>query len=122
MAPRIRTDVFPATVQVTTPADGVLPQVFEKARVILTTDTVLVYQDSPTGPALVYSERLASYDPGVPVHRRTRGTPARMPSATTDSGSEVTFTRSGGCGCGSRLKSFDPFSTTLNVAASNRDS
>lgn len=117
--PRVRSDVFPATVTVTSP-ESQTPQVFDKSRVILTMDTAYVFQDSPTGPALVYSAPVNEYDPGVPIHRRTRGTPARMPSATLSDGSSLTFVSSSGCGCGSRLKSFDPFSS-ITTAASSRD-
>jgi hypothetical protein len=122
MTRRIRADVFPARVSVTHPNDPAqTPTLFDKARLIVTTDTVYVYQDSPSGPELVYTERLASYDAGVPVHRRTRTMPAREASAVTDSGAEVTFARASGCGCGSRLKYFDPWSAQLSTAASTRD-
>lgn len=127
--PRVRSDVFPATVTVTTP-ESPTPQVFEKSRVVLTTDTAYVFQDSPKGPDLVYSSPLNEYDPGVPIHRRTRSTPARMPSALLADGSSLTFVRSAGCGCGSRLKGFDPFShpalstasgSSIAAASSSKD-
>jgi hypothetical protein len=116
---RIRTDVFPAyvTINPALKAQEDEPQILEKARVVVTGDTVYVFKDSPTGPALVYSDRLQSYDPGVPVHRRTRSRPARTPSLVTESGDQVSFGRSGSCGCGSRLKSFDPFPQISQVAS-----
>lgn len=120
MTTRIRSDVFPANVTISKPNTSET-QRYDKARIVFTMDAVYVFQDAPTGPELVYTERLASFDPGVPLHRRKRGLPPRQASAITDSGAEVSFMRTGGCGCGSRLKSFSPFSV-INAVASTKDS
>jgi len=114
---RVRADVFPAHVTLTQGDDV---QVMEKVRLIVTQDTVFIYKDSSTGPTLAYQERLQSYDPGVPVHRRTRSNPMRLASVTTDSGTNISFGRMGSCGCGSRLKAFDPFAQ-ITSAASTKD-
>ena len=114
----IRTDMYPARVSVTS-SDGAT-QLFDQARLVITADAIYVFKDSPAGPTLVFNERMDSYDRGVPLYQRTRTRPAREASAVTDSGSQVTFTRASGCGCGSRLKYFDPF-TAVPAAASTRD-
>lgn len=115
---RLRADVFPA--RVVFHRSGSEPEVYEKVRVVVTVDALFVFKDSAQGPTLSFFERLAKYDPGVPTHRRTRARPARPALATTNSGIEVTFSRLGSCGCGSRLRSFDPFSQ-IPMAASTKD-
>lgn len=114
---RVRVDVFPAHVALST------GEVFDRVRIIVTLDTVFVFKDSSAGPVVAFSERLASYDPGNPPHRRTRSNPVRPALVTTDSDTVITFNRTGGCGCGSRLKSFNPFAASqLPTAASSKDS
>jgi len=138
---RVRADVFPAAL-VVAPADS--PEgpaslarrtpddhrYLDRARVVVTTDAILVFQDSSSGPELIFSERLASYTPPPPnstLTIRSRQGAAREGLATTDSGKTIAFGRGPGCGCGSRLKSFDPFKVAYGtsearpVAASSRD-
>ena len=45
------------------------------------------------------------------VHRR----PQQIVTATTADG-DVTITRGGGCGCGSRLRSYRPFGRAVRMA------
>jgi hypothetical protein len=140
---RVRADVFPALVAVA-PAAPAAPashapidpattattygrvnsaaghvQV-DKCRVVVTLDRVLVFQDAPGGPSLIFSERIASYTP-PPSQRtltiRTQATP-REATITTDSGKTLAFRRATGCGCGSRLRSFDPLAAYEAASAS----
>lgn len=95
----------------------------EKCRIVVTLEEVLIFQDSAQGPELIFSEPLLDYTPPPkrPSTIRTMYT-AREASLTTESGKTLAFHRSTGCGCGSRLKSFNPFgSTTTYSAASSRD-
>lgn len=127
--PRIRADVFPATVTVA-PPDPDSPSAstlthplppthrrLEKVRVVVTLDQVLIFEDSSQGPQLIFSERLQDYTP--PPKRgqtiRTMHAP-REATLLTDSGKTLAFSRSAGCGCGSQLKSFNPFSTTTSYS------
>lgn len=126
--PKVRADVFPAIVVVAPPgaprASSLRPprvhhtdprsdgsELLQSVRVIVTDDTAYIYQDSADGPVLVFRERLAEYTP--PPHPRTQrlSSPPREASLTTDSGKTMSFRKSGGCGCGSRLKTFNPFTT-----------
>lgn len=93
----VRLDLAPAFARLT-PAEG-LEETFQKARVIVTDERVYVWIDSPTGPVLRYEGRLESLE-----GRNTIGY-----QAITASGDAVYFKRSGGCACGSQLKSFRPF-------------
>ena len=141
---RVRADVFPAIISVA-PADSPngpatlskrTPEdhrYLEKTRVVVTVDTLLIFQDSSSGPELIFSERIADYTPPPPNRTltiRTRAGATREALVTLDSGKTVAFTRQQGCGCGSRLKSFDPFKVAYGdassasaptSAASNRD-
>lgn len=109
LAPLIRLDLFPATVS--SPDNSVLIQ-HDKARVVITTDAVFVFIDSPQGPAVALKARLDS------AHGdRTHGyiltfTPPPDTSGETPvarNQATIKVTPSGGCGCGSRLRSFTPF-------------
>lgn len=137
---RVRADVFPALVAVApashTPLDAADPATtattygrvnsaaghvqVDKCRVVVTLDRVLVFQDAPGGPSLIFSERIASYTP-PPSQRtltiRTQATP-REATITTDSGKTLAFRRATGCGCGSRLRSFDPLAAYEAASAS----
>jgi hypothetical protein len=131
--PRLRADVFPAVVVVapagsSTPATSLsrLPEdhrKVEKVRIVVTLEEVLIFQDSSKGPELIFSEPLLDYTPPPkrPSTIRTMHTP-REATLQTESGKTLAFHRSTGCGCGSRLKSFNPFAaTTTYAAASNLD-
>lgn len=108
MTTAVRADVFPAELvgnpDAPDPADRT--RVYP-VRVVVTMDEVLVWEDGRV-PRLVFRDRLASYSPPTPAHRATREqrkTGAhRWAVLTTDSGHAVSFARSSGCGCGSRLK------------------
>lgn len=94
----VRLDLAPAFSRLT-PADGE-EQTFQKSRVIVSDDRVYVFIDSPRGPVLTFEGRLESLE-----GRNTTGY-----QAITATGDAVYFKRSGGCACGSQLKSFRPFS------------
>lgn len=129
---RVRADVFPA-ILVVAPADSPHPatilsypqpddphgrRLLDKVRVLVAEDTVYVFADSSAGPQLIFSESLQDYTAPVPLHRR-RTRDASKPSealAVTGSGKSLAWARQGGCGCGSRLKTFDPFKVILATA------
>lgn len=129
---RVRSDIFPA-VLVVAPASSPIPatilsyppaddphgrKLLDKVRVLVTDTHVYVFQDSSQGPALIFSESYSSHTPATPLHRR-RVREASAPAEatlTTSSGKSLAFARQGGCGCGSRLKTFDPFKVILATA------
>lgn len=128
---KIRADVFPAILTVSPPAappaDSLAPlhpdsRRIERVRVVVTLDAVFVFQDDPRGPQLIFSERLHSYAPPPPPNRTQRAipnskTPPRQATLQTDSGKTLAFYRDGSCGCGSRLKGFNPFDSITTYAA-----
>lgn len=109
LAPLIRLDLFPAVV--TSPDHSVVIN-HDKARVVVTTDAVFVFIDSPQGPAVALKARLESAQGD-----RTNGyTFTFYPPADTNTDpptprakATIKVTPSGNCGCGSRLRSFTPF-------------
>lgn len=100
---QIRADIFP--VNLTLVKDGEETQ-FEKARVVLTLDHVYVFQDATPKPTVVFEDRLTSYSPPVPVTRvrKTSQLYDRTARFSTEEGYDAAFIKTGGCGCGSRLK------------------
>jgi len=109
LTPLIRLDLFPA--EISSPNGTVLIN-HEKARVIVTTDALFVFVDSPQGPAVALKARLDSAHGNrtdgytftfTPPPDTTSEDPAPRTQAT------VRVVPSQGCGCGSRLRSFTPF-------------
>ena len=95
-----RLDLVPAIVTIAPPGD-VSTQTLDGVRVILTADTVYIWQEDRRGgsPNLIFEERLADIS----------GTPVRGYQVETDDGTVISFRRSTGCACGGRIRSFTPF-------------
>jgi hypothetical protein len=115
----ILVDLFPAQVTLPAPptptptdAPSTLSSTLYPARLIITADpdaptapsTVYVFTDSSAGPALLYS---------APATARTGDN--RQGETTTPEG-PLSYQKAGGCGCGSALKSFAPFTHPYSVA------
>lgn len=122
---QIRLDIFPAIVAVaptelTTAAVPVIvsspatPGTYQihSARIIITQDGVLIAQDGPQGPVLIFSE---AYDPATLVASGTRQQDAYL---TTVSGRRLAFKKDDACGCGSRLRTWSPFK---GIVSSSQD-
>lgn len=115
-----RVDVFPAILRLA-PADslsdittlnirGDAPQgsrFLDRCRVAIVKDLLMVAVDSPEGPQLVFRERVIE----------TRHI-EKMSYAKTESGKILAFTKDENCGCGSRLRSWNPYG---NVVGSSED-
>ncbi len=122
-----RADIYPTNLSITL-NDTVTT--YEKARIILTLDHVYVFLDQPTGPAMVFNDRLTSYTPPLPPTRVRKAHQLydRTARFETEDGYQGEFLKAGGCGCGSRLKNF-PISellpdspSSIAQAASTNDS
>jgi hypothetical protein len=73
-----------------------------KSRVVVTDDEVYAYIDDPAGKekaVIGFTDRINDFS----------GNAVDGWEVETVDGSIVSFRRSGGCSCGSRLKGFDPF-------------
>lgn len=109
LAPLIRLDLFPSAIS--SPDNSVLFR-HDKARVVVTTDALYVFVDSPQGPAVAFKARLDSAQ-GDRVNGYTF-TFTPPPDDSTDpptprGRATLVAKAAGGCGCGSRLRSFTPF-------------
>lgn len=73
------------------------------ARVVLTENLIMVAIDSPDGAKIVFQEEYETYlaaHSNDPTHR-----------LITKSGKLVAFKRDHNCGCGSRLRGWNPYKT-----------
>lgn len=117
--PQIRSDIFPAIITVAPP--GLLEESdvlssspattgsfqIHTSRVIVTEDRVLIARDSAMGPQLVFSEL---YDPSSLQKSAKKSEDSYL---TTVSGKRLAFKKDEACGCGSRLRSWNPFSGSI---------
>jgi hypothetical protein len=110
---QIKHDVFPAFVGVAPP--GTYQTVQEltsapisegatqvwKARVVVTDESVMVAVDGPEGPMIVFSEGISEF------HKSNVKTEDSY--VLTTSGKMLAYKKDENCGCGSRLRSWNPY-------------
>jgi len=96
----VRTDVYPANVSFSFGTHS-----YTRSRAIVTADTVIVLVENGSGPGVLYEGRLEDVNLVDRTHLM----------AVTEDG-EVTISRQGGCGCGSRLRSYRPFGRAVRMA------
>lgn len=111
-------DVFPAHLAVVAP--NILDDVYDlksspatkdayylaTTRVIVTEQLVIVAQDSPQGANVVFQEK---YETFLPVNN---GEDSRI---ITISGKMLAFKKDTNCGCGSRLRAWNPYRTIASM-------
>lgn len=115
-----RVDVFPALLRLAPPDSlsdittlnikGDAPsgsRFLDRCRVVILDDKVMVALDSPEGPKLVFREAVVE----------TRHV-EKISYVKTESGKILAFTKDENCGCGSRLRSWNPYG---NVMGSTQD-
>lgn len=116
---KIRTDIFPAHLAVV-PA-GFFEDVTElksapanegayylaTTRVVVTDSHIVVAQDGPNGAQIVFREEYDEYLPGESTKVDFR--------VVTKSGKMLAFKKDTNCGCGSRLRSWNPYSTLNSI-------
>jgi hypothetical protein len=118
---RAVSDVFPALVWIAPPNSigldeftipGPSPEgtrKVDRVRVVLLGDSILIAQDSPEGPTLVFREKY--------THRHVDG---KLQAVLTESEKIVAFIKDTTCGCGSRLRGWNPYGQN-NSVYSNQD-
>lgn len=79
----------------------------EITRVIVTDEQVVVAKDGPTGPQIVFQER---YETFIPSEK-----PIEDSFVVTESGKMLAFKKDTGCGCGSRLRGWNPYKTLNSI-------
>ena len=116
---RAVSDVFPALVWIAPPNSvgldelsipGPSPQgtrKVDRVRVVLLGDSILIAQDSPEGPTLVFREKY--------THRHVDG---KLQAVLTESEKVVAFIKDASCGCGSRLRGWNPYGQNNSVYSS----
>ena len=110
---KIVQDVFPAYLTVAAPGRFESPQEIhshppmpdcyhhDKVRVVVTSDLILVAVDSTTGPVIIFREKYTSHDKSNVASEDSY--------VTTESGKMLVFSRNDACGCGSRLRGWNPY-------------
>ncbi len=100
----VKRDVFPSIV---TFSQGETSHQISIARVVQTESRVIIAQDSPKGPVIVYDQPYTD----IPTWNGTEG--SFHVGDTT-----ITYKKDSACGCGSRLRSWNPY---RNIVNSNQD-
>jgi hypothetical protein len=80
----------------------------DRCRVAVFNDQVLIAVDSPSGPNLVFKEAITFYEKFEKIHR-----------VITETGKLIAFKKDDNCGCGSRLRSWSPYGSTLVAQGDN---
>lgn len=101
----VKRDVFPAVVKF---VSGNSTHELTICRVVQTNDSVIVVQDSGSGPITVFEGTII----GTASWNGTDG------SIDTTVGTRVEYTKDSACGCGSRLRSWNPY---RNIVSSTQD-
>ena len=110
-------DVFPAMVALALPGslediNELLPRGaspagtrhVDRCRAILLNNKLLIAVDTPTGANVVFNETYISHSKIDRIHR-----------VTTESGKLIAFSKDDNCGCGSRLRSWNPYGSIITV-------
>ncbi len=77
----------------------------DRSRIAILNDVIYVAVDAPEGPKLVFKEGLAAYERDATLNEH---------HALTVSAKIIVFGKDENCGCGSRLRSWNPFGSVLN--------
>jgi hypothetical protein len=96
IAPAGSLDDFRALVPVGAAPEGT--RKLDRCRVTVVNNTIFVVVDSPTGPELVFREKVQDFEKIDKIGH-----------ILTESGKIIAVTKDANCGCGSRLKSWNPF-------------
>ena len=76
-------------------------------RVIITDETILVAKDSPQGAQIVFRETYETFTPSKDAGEDSY--------VVTSSGKMLAFRKDRGCGCGSRLRGWNPYNTINSI-------
>lgn len=76
-------------------------------RVIITNEHILVAKDSPQGPQIVFREAYETFIPSKDAGEDSY--------VVTRTGKMLVFSKDRGCGCGSRLRGWNPYMTLSSI-------
>lgn len=111
---KIKCDVFPALFvlagsdyrdPITSNSTPNHPSVrrMDSVRIVVTDTHMLIAQDSPHGPSLVFKEEI------IPTTFHGSATKGDDYTVTTVQGKRFSFRKDNSCGCGSRLRTWRPY-------------
>jgi hypothetical protein len=113
---RVLIDVFPALVRIAPPGSlsditsfgvrGDAPQQtrrLDRCRVAVVDTMIRIAVDSPEGPSLVFQEQISERQSKNKTHW-----------VVTESGKILVFEKDNNCGCGSRLRNWNPFGNSIS--------
>jgi hypothetical protein len=116
---RIQADVFPAVVTLADPdsledIETLLPRggapkgsrKVDACRVTVLDGLLLIAVDSPSGPRLVFKEKVEFYSKKDRIHR-----------VKTETGKYVAFSKDNNCGCGSKLRTWNPYKNIVTTGS-----
>lgn len=83
---------------------------FDKARVIIDGHMITVAIDGDDGPRIIFRDAI---DPNSFQKAANRSEDSRI---STVSGKKIVYRKNDACGCGSRLKSWNPYNTLRSTA------
>lgn len=101
--PNILTDVHDLS-PISPPPGGALVQT---TRVIITDTNITVAQDAPGGAQIIFNERYTFFE------KSTKDTETSY--IITETGKFIAFRKDTNCGCGSRLRSWNPYKTLNSI-------
>lgn len=114
---RVLADVFPAKVALAPPdsldditelmPSGAAPQGtrrVDRCRVVVMSNKIMIAVDSPTGHDVVFSEAIVDYKKDGGIHR-----------VVTETRKILAFRKDDNCGCGSKLRTWNPYGSILTV-------
>jgi hypothetical protein len=76
-------------------------------RIIVSDTHITVATDSPEGPSIIFNERYVSFEKSA-----SQNTDSYV---VTESGKMLVFKKDTNCGCGSRLRSWNPYRTLGSI-------
>ena len=79
----------------------------EITRVIITDEYIMVAKDGPDGPQIVFREAYSTFIPSKKADEDS--------FVVTSSGKMLAFKKDRGCGCGSRLRGWNPYKTLASM-------
>lgn len=109
---KIIQDLFPAEAVLRVAYDQPLSEInftltnthpIKDVRIIITATHIIMAQDGPGGPNIIFKEE---YDPGLYLRDTERRGVHRI---QTLQGRQLAFQITSSCGCGSRLRSWNPY-------------
>lgn len=81
----------------------------DSVRIVITEETVMIAGDSSSGPVLIFQER---YNPENIILDKNKKNPSRL---TTVNNKTLVFAKDeASCGCGSMLRSWNPYNTVYS--------